>query len=95
MTDYDDRHSQHQIFVEYLAALVCSMEVVEHVDNPVGFLRSCAELVKVRLPGWLRLLVHALSSSHVHFFLFGFVFSLAVIFSSRRLRAHLSLISLR
>lgn len=24
------------------------MEVVEHVDNPAGFLRSCAELVKVR-----------------------------------------------
>ena len=23
------------------------MEVVEHVDNPAGFLRSCAELVKV------------------------------------------------
>ncbi|KAN0109640.1 ubiquinone biosynthesis O-methyltransferase [Russula decolorans] len=26
--------------------IVCSMEVVEHVDNPAGFLRSCAELVK-------------------------------------------------
>jgi 2-polyprenyl-6-hydroxyphenyl methylase/3-demethylubiquinone-9 3-methyltransferase len=26
------------------------MEVVEHVDNPAAFLRSCAELVKVRLP---------------------------------------------
>jgi 2-polyprenyl-3-methyl-5-hydroxy-6-metoxy-1,4-benzoquinol methylase len=25
------------------------MEVVEHVDNPAAFLRSCAELVKVRL----------------------------------------------
>jgi 2-polyprenyl-6-hydroxyphenyl methylase/3-demethylubiquinone-9 3-methyltransferase len=25
------------------------MEVVEDVDNPAGFLRSCAELVKVRL----------------------------------------------
>jgi 2-polyprenyl-3-methyl-5-hydroxy-6-metoxy-1,4-benzoquinol methylase len=28
--------------------VVCSMEVVEHVDNPAAFLRSCAELVKVR-----------------------------------------------
>ena len=26
--------------------VVCSMEVVEHVDNPAAFLRSCAELVK-------------------------------------------------
>lgn len=30
--------------------VVCSMEVVEHVDNPAAFLRSCAELVKVRPP---------------------------------------------
>ena len=28
--------------------VVCSMEVVEHVGNPAAFLRSCAELVKVR-----------------------------------------------
>ncbi|TFY74552.1 hypothetical protein EWM64_g9457, partial [Hericium alpestre] len=26
--------------------IVCSMEVVEHVDNPAAFLASCAELVK-------------------------------------------------
>ena len=26
------------------------MEVIEHVDNPADFLRSCAELVKVRIP---------------------------------------------
>ncbi|KAI0258711.1 3-demethylubiquinone-9 3-methyltransferase [Gloeopeniophorella convolvens] len=26
--------------------VVCSMEVIEHVDNPAAFLRSCAELVK-------------------------------------------------
>jgi len=26
--------------------VVCSMEVIEHVDNPAEFLRSCAELVK-------------------------------------------------
>ncbi|KAI0315038.1 S-adenosyl-L-methionine-dependent methyltransferase [Amylostereum chailletii] len=26
--------------------VVCSMEVIEHVDNPTAFLRSCAELVK-------------------------------------------------
>jgi len=28
--------------------VVCSMEVVEHVDNPRAFLSNCAELVKVR-----------------------------------------------
>lgn len=28
--------------------VVCSMEVIEHVDNPSEFLRICAELVKVR-----------------------------------------------
>jgi polyprenyldihydroxybenzoate methyltransferase/3-demethylubiquinol 3-O-methyltransferase len=28
--------------------VVCSMEVVEHVDNPASFLRALAELVKVR-----------------------------------------------
>lgn len=27
--------------------VVCSMEVIEHVDNPSAFLRSCASLVKV------------------------------------------------
>ena len=27
--------------------MVCSMEVLEHVDQPARFLRSCAELVKV------------------------------------------------
>ncbi|KAH0836720.1 S-adenosyl-L-methionine-dependent methyltransferase [Lanmaoa asiatica] len=26
--------------------VVCSMEVLEHVDNPAGFLSTCAELVK-------------------------------------------------
>jgi len=26
--------------------VVCSMEVLEHVDNPAGFLSSCAELLK-------------------------------------------------
>jgi hypothetical protein len=29
--------------------VICSMEVVEHVDNPAAFLGPCAELVKVRL----------------------------------------------
>lgn len=41
------------------------MEVVEHVDNPAGFLRSCAELVKVcswRVAG-ARALIHHLISS--------------------------------
>lgn len=28
--------------------VVCSMEVIEHVDNPRVFLSDCAELVKVR-----------------------------------------------
>jgi hypothetical protein len=28
--------------------VVCPMEVVEHVDNPETFLRSCSKLVKVR-----------------------------------------------
>lgn len=28
--------------------MVCSMEVIEHVDNPADFLCSLAELVKVR-----------------------------------------------
>lgn len=28
--------------------VVCSMEVVEHVDNPIQFLSTCADLVKVR-----------------------------------------------
>jgi polyprenyldihydroxybenzoate methyltransferase / 3-demethylubiquinol 3-O-methyltransferase len=28
--------------------VVCSMEVLEHVDNPSQFLSTCAELVKVR-----------------------------------------------
>ena len=27
--------------------VVCSMEVLEHVDNPRAFLSSCAQLVKV------------------------------------------------
>lgn len=36
---------------------VCSMEVLEHVDNPRGFLHSCAQLVKVRGPSkWCRTL---------------------------------------
>lgn len=28
--------------------VVCSMEVLEHVDNPSAFLSTCAELLKVR-----------------------------------------------
>jgi polyprenyldihydroxybenzoate methyltransferase / 3-demethylubiquinol 3-O-methyltransferase len=27
--------------------VVCSLEVIEHVDNPASFLDSCAQLVKV------------------------------------------------
>ena len=37
------------------------MEVVEHVDNPAGFLRSCAELVKVRPKA-----VAGVHTSHLH-----------------------------
>lgn len=39
--------------------VVCSMEVLEHVDHPDKFLRSCADLVKVSLcigkavPRWM------------------------------------------
>jgi len=29
--------------------VVCSMEVIEHVDNPMAFLSACAQLVKVSL----------------------------------------------
>ena len=29
--------------------VVCSLEVIEHVDNPALFLRTLANLVKVRL----------------------------------------------
>jgi 2-polyprenyl-6-hydroxyphenyl methylase/3-demethylubiquinone-9 3-methyltransferase len=29
--------------------VVCSMEVIEHVDNPLAFLSACAQLVKVSL----------------------------------------------
>ena len=37
--------------------IVCSMEVVEHVDNLGAFLRSCAELVKVGLLTALHILI--------------------------------------
>lgn len=30
--------------------VVCSMEVLEHVDNPAAFLSTCVELLKVQLP---------------------------------------------
>lgn len=29
--------------------IVCSMEVLEHVDNPAAFLSTCTELLKVEL----------------------------------------------
>lgn len=38
--------------------VVCSMEVLEHVDNPAAFIRSCAELVKVGFqPRFLQLML--------------------------------------
>src|SRR5258708_20212615 len=62
------RHATAEMLVQEPKGfdMVGSMEVVERVDNPAGFLRSCAELVKVCL--LRRLLVQALSSSHVLFF---------------------------
>lgn len=44
------RHTTSDILMEEGKTfdVVTSMEVVEHVDNPAGFLRSCASLVKVR-----------------------------------------------
>ncbi|KAI0000829.1 S-adenosyl-L-methionine-dependent methyltransferase [Russula compacta] len=42
------RHASAEALVQELKRfdIVCSMEVVEHVDHPAAFLRSCAELVK-------------------------------------------------
>ncbi|KAI0249715.1 S-adenosyl-L-methionine-dependent methyltransferase [Lactifluus subvellereus] len=42
------RHASAEVLVQEAKRfdIVCSMEVVEHVDNPAAFLRSCAELVK-------------------------------------------------
>lgn len=43
------RHTSAEAILEETKRfdVVCSMEVLEHVDNPAGFLSSCAELVKV------------------------------------------------
>lgn len=38
--------------------VVCSMEVLEHVDNPAAFLSTCAELLKVRLFRPIFLFIH-------------------------------------
>ncbi|KZV72253.1 ubiquinone biosynthesis O-methyltransferase [Peniophora sp. CONT] len=42
------RHTAAETLVEEQKRfdVVCSMEVIEHVDNPAAFLRSCSELVK-------------------------------------------------
>ncbi|KAH9970987.1 S-adenosyl-L-methionine-dependent methyltransferase [Lactifluus volemus] len=42
------RHASAEVLVQEPKRfdIVCSMEVIEHVDNPAAFLRSCAELVK-------------------------------------------------
>ena len=55
----DSSFSEHNLQYKYVAAeelsksskqsfdLVCAMEVVEHVDKPADFLRTCSDLVKV------------------------------------------------
>ncbi|KAI0065541.1 ubiquinone biosynthesis O-methyltransferase [Artomyces pyxidatus] len=42
------RHTSSDVLVREQKRfdVVCSMEVLEHVDNPAAFLRDCAELVK-------------------------------------------------
>ena len=44
------RHTTSETLIEEgkIFDVVTSMEVVEHVDNPADFVRSCAALVKVR-----------------------------------------------
>lgn len=54
--------------------VVCSMEVVEHVDNPRAFLSSCAQLLKVRELHFPKDISHILT----------IVYSLADICSSQR-----------
>jgi len=97
------RHASAEVLVQEPKRfdIVCSMEVVEHVDNPAAFLRSCAELVKVSerasQPG-VRQGAHAhapiTSSSLVLTFFFRFS-SQVVISSSRRSHEPRSLISSR
>lgn len=43
------RHSSAEELLQEPARfdVVCSLEVVEHVDNPAAFLKTCADLVKV------------------------------------------------
>jgi polyprenyldihydroxybenzoate methyltransferase / 3-demethylubiquinol 3-O-methyltransferase len=41
--------------------VVCSMEVLEHVNNPRGFLDSCAQLVKVLIDVYILLTVSSLT----------------------------------
>lgn len=40
--------------------IVCSMEVLEHVDNPAAFLSTCAELLKVELQSLFSASLHHL-----------------------------------
>jgi len=80
--------------------VVCSMEVVEHVDNPGAFLRSCVKLVKGSRYVLFcccsldRRVFVPFSCLRFPFFLFV-AFNLADAFSSRRSHGHRSLISLR
>jgi SAM-dependent methyltransferase len=50
--------------------VVCSMEVLEHVDNPPAFLDTCAKLLKVRAPSIGRniLLIAAVDSRAATYF---------------------------
>lgn len=61
--------------------VVCSMEVLEHVDNPRNFLNDCAQLVKVGLFHWIDV---TMSNSFD-----SFNISLVVIYSFPRSPAHL------
>jgi 2-polyprenyl-3-methyl-5-hydroxy-6-metoxy-1,4-benzoquinol methylase len=78
------RHASAEVLVQEPKRfdIVCSMEVIEHVDNPAGFLRSCAELVKVGKCTPFPPPVFTLTSS-----------SQVAISSSRRLHERRSLIS--
>jgi len=60
--------------------IVCSMEVVEHVDNPAAFLATCAELVKVQ--------THSILACGIFFN--GRISSPVDIFSCQQYQGHLS-----
>jgi SAM-dependent methyltransferase len=98
------RHASAEVLVQEPKRfdVVCSMEVIEHVDNPAAFLRSCAELVKVSERASSDQLTRC-ASGHKHtyshrsadfFFFFRFSSQVVISFSRRSLEPR-SLISLR